>query len=78
MLQLHVRQAQPAAWGRFTIPQVPVRIVLAGGEVLERTFRLDRRHERQTAGFTLPAGAEVREVAVDPDGVLLMTADVRR
>jgi aminopeptidase N len=78
MLQLHVRQAQSAAWGRFTIPQVPVRLVLASGEVLERSFRLDRRYESQTAGFTLPAGAEVREVAVDPDGTLLMTADVHR
>jgi aminopeptidase N len=76
MLQLYVRQAQSAAWGRFTIPQVPVRVVLAGGEVLERSFRLDRRHESLVAGFTLPAAAEVAEVAVDPDGALLMTADV--
>jgi len=78
MLQLYVRQAQPAAWGRFTVPQVPVRIVLAGGQVLERTFRLEARYGSQVAGFTLPAGAEVQEVVVDPYGALLMTAEVHR
>ena len=78
MLQLFVRQAQPAAWGRFTVPQVPVRIVLAGGQALERSFRLEARYASQVAGFTLPVGAEVREVVVDPDGVLLLSAEVHR
>ncbi len=78
MLRLAVRQAQPPAWGRYTIPRVPVRIVLADGQVLERTFHLDRRHASQTVGFALPEGAEVREVAVDPEGALLLTADVHR
>lgn len=78
MLQLFVRQAQPPAWGRYTVPQVPVRIVLEGGEVLDRSFRLESRYESQVAGFTLPAGAQVREVTVDPDGALLMTAEVHR
>ncbi len=78
MLQLYVRQAQPESWGRYTIPQVPVRIVLEGGQTLERAIRLDGRYASQVAGFTLPQGAAVREVALDPDGVLLMTAAVHR
>jgi aminopeptidase N len=78
MLQLFVRQVQPAAWGRYTIPRVPVRIVLVGGQMLERTFRLEARYESQVAGFTLPTGAQVQEVMVDPDGAFLMTAEVHR
>jgi len=77
MLRLFVRQAQPSAWGRYTIPLVPVRVTLAGGQVLEWSFRLESR-ESQVEGIALPAGAEVREVAVDPDHALLMTADTHR
>jgi len=74
-LQLAVRQTQPAAWGRYTIPEVPVRITFADGQVLDRAFRLESR-ESQSVRLPLPAGASVQSVAVDPDGALLLTSTV--
>lgn len=72
---LYVRQAQPAAWGRFRLPAVPV--VFAGVEgPARRTLALDPRYPEQVASFTvdrMPSG-----IRIDPDGTLLLTATVHR
>jgi len=71
---LRVRQAQPAAWGRFRLPRVEVRFFAAGDSVGEGTFALDAAQEEQTFSFTL---ARVpTEARLDPDGHLLMRATV--
>ncbi len=74
--QLSIRQVQPEAWGRFSVPRVPVEFVVGGEVVARRTFALDARYAERVAGFTLPAPPD--EVRIDPDGTLLLTATVSR
>lgn len=72
---LYVRQAQPAAWGRFRVPAVPVVFVGVEGPA-RRTFALDPRYAEQVASFTvdrLPS-----DIRIDPEGTLLLTATVHR
>ncbi|MEK6769393.1 MAG: M1 family metallopeptidase [Gemmatimonadota bacterium] len=71
---LHVRQAQPAAWGRFRLA-VPIRFVGVEG-IAWRTLNLDPRYQDQVASFTvdrMPAA-----ILIDPSGTLLLTATVHR
>jgi aminopeptidase N len=72
---LRVRQAQPAAWGRFRLPRVVVRFLAAGDVVGEGIFALDEAQAEQTFTFTLPRTPT--DVRLDPDGHLLMRATVR-
>jgi aminopeptidase N len=73
---LRVHQAQPALWGRFRLPRVAVRFTAAGGAADDRSLALDPALAEQTFTFTLPRAPT--GVAIDPEGRLLMTAEVRR
>jgi aminopeptidase N len=73
---LRVRQAQSAAWGRFRLPRVAVRFTGAGGAADERTIALDPARAEQAFAFTLPRASA--GLAVDPEGRLLLTAEVRK
>ena len=75
---LTVRQAQSEEWGRFRIPRLPIRLVLAGGRVLDREMTLNERYGEQTHTIMLNAGDEVDEVMMDPDGTLLLRSVVTR
>jgi aminopeptidase N len=72
---LRVRQTQPAAWGRFSLPRVAVRFVSGGDVVGDGVFALDPDQTEQT--FTFPLRRVPTEVRLDPDGHLLMRATVR-
>jgi len=67
-LNLTVSQTQPAAWGLFRLPDVPVEITLPDGGVLRRRITVSARQAR--AAFALPL--EPTEVRLDPDGQLLV------
>jgi aminopeptidase N len=74
---LRVRQAQSAAWGRFRLPRVAVRFAAAGGGAVgDRTIALDPARAEQTFTFSLPRAPA--GLAVDPEGRLLLTAEVRK
>ena len=73
---LRVAQAQPAAWGRFRLPRVAVRFAVADGPAMDRVLALDPRRAEQTFTFTLPRAPT--GLAVDPHGVLLLSANVRQ
>lgn len=73
---LRVRQAQSAAWGRFRLPRVAVRFSDARGTVADRSLALDPARAEQAFTFTLPRAPT--GVTIDPEGVLLLTAEVRR
>jgi aminopeptidase N len=74
MARVTVRQAQPEAWGRWEIPAVPV-VFLRGGEVVaRRAFRLQARSQVIEATFV--GIGPVDAVRVDPEGTLLLTAEV--
>jgi aminopeptidase N len=72
---LTVRQAQPAAWGRFRLPRVDVRFRAAGEVVGDGAFALDPAEPEQTFTFTLPRVPT--EVRLDPENRLLVRATVR-
>jgi len=72
---LRVRQAQPAAWGRFRLPRVAVRFLSAGEVVGDGTFALDPAQAEQSFTFTLPRTPS--DVRVDPDAHLLLRATVQ-
>jgi aminopeptidase N len=72
---LEVRQAQPAAWGTFAAPDLPVEFRRAGSVLARRVFDLRAEAGAQTATFTLEQTPDA--VAVDPDGTVLLTARVR-
>ena len=72
---LEVRQTQPAAWGRYRVPAVPVEFLRAGQVVARRSFELKPEASQRTS-FAL--GAAPDSVAVDPAGTLLLTAAVQR
>ena len=72
---LRVRQSQPTLWGRFRLPRVTVRFAAAGAAD-DRSLALDPARAEQTFTFTLPRAPT--GVAIDPEGRLLMTAEVRR
>jgi aminopeptidase N len=71
---VRVRQAQPAAWGRFRLPRLDVRFLSAGEAVGDVTCALDPALAEQTFTFTLRRMPT--EVRLDPDGHLLMRATV--
>ena len=73
---LRVRQSQPIAWGRFRLPRVAVRFTAAGGTVGDRSLALDPTRAEQTFTFTLPRSPT--GIVVDPEGRLLVTAEVRK
>jgi len=74
MVRLTVRQVQPDAWGRWEIPAVPVAFLRGGEVVARRTFRLQARSAEITATFM--GIGPVDAVQVDPEGTLLLTAEV--
>jgi len=71
-VRLEVRQSQP--WGRFTVPAVPVEFRKAGRVVARRSFPLQALGA-QTVEFDVEDLPDT--VIVDPDGTLLLTAEVR-
>jgi aminopeptidase N len=72
---LEVRQVQPAAWGRYAIPAVPVEFRRDGHVVGRHTFDLRAQSAPQFVRVTLDGSPDA--VGVDPAGTLLMTARVR-
>lgn len=75
---LTVRQAQSPEWGRFRIPRLPIRLVLAGGRVLDREMTLSERYGEQTHTIMVTAGEDVDEVMMDPDATILLQSVVTR
>lgn len=67
-LNITVSQTQPAAWGLFRLPDVPLEIALADGAVLRR--RITVRARRAGAALALPR--EPAQVRLDPDGHFLL------
>ncbi|HEY6808603.1 MAG TPA: M1 family metallopeptidase [Gemmatimonadales bacterium] len=67
-----VTQTQPAAWGVFRLPDVPVELRDAAGHTARRSLSVDGPSTlaRIDAPFT------PTELVVDPDGTLLLTATV--
>ncbi len=72
---LEVRQVQPAAWGRYAVPAVPVEFRRAGRVLARRSFDLLAQAVPQFV--TEDVGGVPDSVLVDPDGTLLLTAQVR-
>jgi aminopeptidase N len=78
-LVVNVRQSQPADWGRYRLPVLPVALHMADGQVLRRSMSLDERQPEQAFTFLINAAQGlVHEVVVDPDGTLLLAARVHR
>ena len=73
---LRVRQAQPAAWGRFRLPRVEVRFYAYEEAAGEGTFALDPDQAEQV--FTFDLGRAVTGLRIDPDGKLLLATTVRK
>ena len=72
---VRVEVAQLQQWGRFTIPNVPIDF-LKNGQVFARRFlALQPQQNSQVVEFDL--GDVPDAVAIDADGTLLLTADVR-
>jgi aminopeptidase N len=71
-VRLEVAQGQPGAWGVFRLPRLEVEAVTAGGGQVRRVFSMDAR--------TMIAFMEMDEpptaIRIDPDGRLLVTANV--
>jgi len=78
LTRLVIRQVQPEAWGRFSLPALPVQLLVRGEVVQRSTVRLDSRYAEQVASFTLAPGVMPDEVRIDPEGTLLLTAAVHR
>jgi aminopeptidase N len=74
MVRLTVRQVQSEAWGRWEIPAVPVAFLRRGEVVARRTFRLQARYREISASFM--GIGPVDAVQIDPEGSLLLTAEV--
>ncbi len=74
-VHLTIRQVQPEAWGRFRLPRLTVDLELEGGRTARREVALDPRVAEQVASFAVEGMP--REVVVDPDGALLVSATVR-
>jgi len=72
---LEVLQTQPGAWGRYTIPGVPVEFRRLGRAV--GRVRFDLMPQTGSQIFTFPVNDLPDQVVVDPDGTLLMTSEVR-
>ena len=71
---LELTQAQPASWGVFRLPRVAVDFAGPDGSVTRRSVSVVGREMITT--LELPgAPADVR---IDPDGALLLRANVRR
>ena len=73
-VSLDIGQAQPAAWGLFRLPVVTVEVLSNGGAPTRRNFSVSAA--RQTVQLDLPGPPT--DVRVDPDGALLLTAQVRQ
>jgi len=73
-VSLDIGQAQPAAWGLFRLPAVTVEFLSGAGALARRAVSVSAL--RQTVQFNLPGPPT--EVRVDPDGALLLTAQVRQ
>ncbi len=71
---LEVRQTQPAAWGRYAMPAVPVVWLRRGAVVARSSVALLAQAAPQEATFSLDAVPD--SLAVDPGGTLLLTAHV--
>jgi aminopeptidase N len=74
-VRLEVSQVQPGAWGAFTLPEVPLEFRRSGQVIWRGVVRLEPQQGPQV--FHLPVAEVPDAVAVDPDGRLLMTAQVR-
>ena len=72
-VDLELTQAQPAAWGVFRLPRVVVDFLGSDGSVTRRTVSVAARHVIRTLGLPRPPV----DVRIDPDGALLLRANVR-
>jgi aminopeptidase N len=73
---MRVRQAQPAAWGRFRLPRVVVRFFALDVPVGDRVFSLDPDQAEQV--FVFDIDRAVTGLRIDPDTRLLLSATVRK
>jgi aminopeptidase N len=73
-LTLNVGQTQPATWGLFRLPAVTVEFLIGTGVLTRRTVSVSAT--LQTEQMDLPGPPS--DVRVDPDGALLLTAQVRQ
>jgi aminopeptidase N len=71
-LTITVTQSQPAAWGIFRLPDIPVELRDAAGHTARRSIAVDG----PTTIARVDAPFVPTEVVVDPDGALLLTATV--
>jgi aminopeptidase N len=72
---IEVLQTEPEAWGRFSIPGVPVEFRRAGRVIGRRTFDLLPQNNSQLVTFRMDEAPD--EVVIDPEHTLLMAALVR-
>lgn len=72
-LNVTVSQTQPAAWGLFRLPAVPVEITFSDGAVLRRPIALLGR----TTSAAVSTSKEPTAVRIDPDADFLLRASVR-
>ena len=76
---LTISQAQPEAWGRFRLRNVPVLLVLRDGRVLRRSFPINALSAAQSHTITLnPGDGDVTEIVVDPDAAYLLEVTTTR
>ena len=73
---LDVNQTQPADWGLFRLPAVTLEFAGGDGSTVRRTVAVTGSSAHQTVQVDLPGPPA--DLRVDPDGALLLTAQVRR
>ena len=73
-ISVDIGQVQPAAWGLFRLPAVTLEFLSGAAVLARRTVSVSAA--RQTVPLDLPGPPT--DVRVDPDGALLLTAQVRR
>jgi len=71
---LHIHQAQDSAWGYFRVSHVPVVFLAADSTVIGRADFMLAAGADQTV--RLPVRRVPASIQIDPDGELLLTADV--
>jgi aminopeptidase N len=72
---LTVRQVQPAAWGLYRLPAVPVQLLRGGQVAATRSIALAGRAEQRVT-LAVPPGQLPELVLVDAEGTQLLAATV--
>ena len=73
-VSIEIGEVQPSDWGLFRLPSVTVELRSAAGVRTRRSFSLSAARDSVSFELSEPPA----EVRVDPDGALLLTAQVRR